>query len=166
MICPVCGHNNLQGADECENCGSDLRTADIPQPGTSFEERLVTASLAELAPAAAPTVEPTAPVADAVRLLQQGRTGCVVVEDAGQVVGIFTERDALLKLAGRSDDGLTMSQVMTRDPVVLRFDDSVAVAIHKMAVGGFRHIPLVDGGRATGIVSARDLFRYLLEALD
>jgi CBS domain-containing protein len=59
-----------------------------------------------------------------------------------------------------------MSQVMTRDPVVLRFDDSVAVAIHKMAVGGFRHIPLVDGGRATGIVSARDLFRYLLEALD
>jgi CBS domain-containing protein len=41
----------------------------------------------------------------------------------------------------------------------------VAIAIHKMAIGGFRHIPLVQDGRATGIVSARDLFRYILEAL-
>jgi CBS domain-containing protein len=52
---------------------------------------------------------------------------------------------------------------MTTDPVVLRPDDSVAVAIHKMAVGGFRHIPLVDDGRATGIVTARDLFRHILK---
>jgi CBS domain-containing protein len=54
---------------------------------------------------------------------------------------------------------------MTADPVVLRPDDSVAVAIHKMAVGGFRHIPLVTEGRAAGIVSARDLFKYILDAL-
>jgi len=55
---------------------------------------------------------------------------------------------------------------MTTDPVVLRHDDSLAVAIHKMAVGGFRHIPLIEDGRPTGIVSARDIFGYILRLLD
>ena len=53
---------------------------------------------------------------------------------------------------------------MTADPVVLRPDDSIAVAINKMAVGGFRHIPLVVDGQATGIVSARDVFKHILAA--
>ena len=52
-----------------------------------------------------------------------------------------------------------------RRPVVLRGNDSIAVALHKMAVGGFRHIPLVENGHATGIVSARDVFRHILAAL-
>ena len=47
---------------------------------------------------------------------------------------------------------------MTPDPVVLRHDDPIAVAIHKMAVGGFRHIPIVEDGRPTGVVTARDVF--------
>ena len=50
---------------------------------------------------------------------------------------------------------------MTRDPVVLRHDETIAVAINKMAVGGFRHIPIVEDGRPTGVVSARDVFRHL-----
>ena len=47
--------------------------------------------------------------------------------------------------------------------MVLREDDTVAVAINKMAVGGFRHIPLVDWGRPTGIVTARDVFHRIAE---
>jgi CBS domain-containing protein len=166
MICPVCGHHNMQGADECQNCGSDLRTVDIPQPSNSFEQRLVTEPLSSLAPQAAVTVGPTIGAADAIRRMQDGAAGVLVVEDDTGVVGIFTERDALLKLAGRSLDGLTIEQLMTRDPVMLRHDDTIAVAIHKMAVGGFRHIPLVENGRATGMVSAGDLFRYILDIID
>jgi len=78
-------------------------------------------------------------------------------------VGIFTERDALLKLAGKSLSGKTIGDVMTRDPVVLREDDTVAVAINKMAVGGFRHIPVVDRSGPTGIVTARDVFHRIAE---
>jgi CBS domain-containing protein len=55
---------------------------------------------------------------------------------------------------------------MTRDPVVLRHDDTIAIAINKMAVGGFRHIPIVDAGRPIGVVSARDVFRHLTETLE
>jgi CBS domain-containing protein len=67
-----------------------------------------------------------------------------------------------MKLDGAPLDATRVADLMTADPVVLRPDDSVAVAIHKMAVGGFRHIPLVEDGHATGIVSARDVFRHIL----
>src|SRR5687768_12485337 len=90
MICPVCGHHNMQGADECQNCGSDLRTVDIPQPSNSFEQRLVTEPLSSLAPQAAVTVGPTIGAADAIRRMQDGAAGVLVVEDDTGVVGIFT----------------------------------------------------------------------------
>ena len=108
---------------------------------------------------------PTDPATRAIAVMQEHRVGCVVVEDGGRLVGILTERDALLKLAGRPLEGIAVRDVMTPDPVVLRVDDTIAVAIHKMAVGGFRHIPLVRDGRVTAIVSARDLTHHLVELL-
>jgi CBS domain-containing protein len=166
MICPVCGHENLQGEDSCENCGADLRTADIPQPSLGFETRLVAAQLGRLDAAAPVSMSGDDSVLQAIRALQEGSTECVLVQDGGRLVGVFTERDALLKLGTRPLDGVRLEDVMTRDPVVLRADDSMAVAIHKMAVGGFRHIPLVDGARPTGVISARDIFRHILGILD
>jgi CBS domain-containing protein len=67
-----------------------------------------------------------------------------------------------VKLAGARVDAFDVRDVMTPDPVVLRPDDSLAVAIHKMAVGGFRHIPVVDGGRPLAIVGAKDIFAHVL----
>jgi len=166
MICPVCGHENLQGVDECENCGSDLRTADVPGPSSTFELWLVGQPLAALRAGPPITVGPDTGLAEAVARLQTENATCLVVEDGGQVRGILTERDLLLRTAGLGLDGLKVGQLMTSDPVVLRPDDSIAVAIHKMAVGGFRHVPLVENGHATGLVSAGDLFRYILDAID
>lgn len=165
MICPVCGFENLQGEDSCANCGADLRTADLPAPGSGFERALLSQPLSGLAPPAATPVGPDTAAAEAVERMRHDGSGAVVVVSDGQVVGIFTERDALRKLAGAELEGVRVRQVMTADPVVLRTDDSVAVAIHKMAVGGFRHIPLVDRGAPVGMITAHDLFRYLLELL-
>jgi CBS domain-containing protein len=90
----------------------------------------------------------------------------VLVTAAGRLVGIFTDRDAVLKVAGQQAVGSrSIATLMTRDPVVLRHDETIAVAINKMAVGGFRHIPIVDNGRPTGVVTARDVFRHLVESL-
>ena len=166
MICPSCGVENIQGADECENCGADLRNADIPAPGTAFEAKLVGVPLSEVHPHLPITIASSASAADAVRQMREANVGCLIVADNGTVRGILSERDLVLK-AGQADlAGTPVRALMTADPVVRRPDDSVAVAIHKMAVGGFRHIPLVIDGRATGIVSARDLFRYMLDALE
>lgn len=165
VICPACGAENIQGDDLCLNCGTELMGADIPQPGNSFEERLVNEPLSALSNVDLLSVEPAVSTGEAIRLMKERNVGSCVVEQDGQVLGIFTEVDALLKLTDGFDAGQPLSQVMTRDPVVLRASDSVAVAIHKMAVGGFRHIPLVDNGRTTGIVSARDLFRHILDVI-
>ncbi|MEA2623093.1 MAG: hypothetical protein QOH61_2003 [Chloroflexota bacterium] len=165
MICAVCGFENLQGEDTCDNCGADLRTVDIPRPSTSLEDQLVRDHLDRIRGRAPVMVPAATPVRTAIRTMQDQRTNCVLVGEGARLEGIFTERDAVLKLAGRPLDGVAVSSVMTRDPVVLRADDTVAVAVHKMAVGGFRHIPLVEDGRVTGVVSAQDLIRYMLQLL-
>jgi CBS domain-containing protein len=165
VICPACGFDNLQGVDECENCGADLRTSDIPRPAAGLEARLVRDHLEDVRSRAPVMVSPETPVRVAVRRMQDDRTNCLLVGDGGRLTGIFTERDAVLKLAGRAMDGIRVADVMTPDPVVLRTEDTIAVAVHKMALGGFRHIPLVEDGRVKGIVTAQDLFRHILQIL-
>jgi len=163
MICPQCGFENLQGVDECENCGFDLRTVDIPTPSTTFEAELVKIPLADLAHHKPLTISSTSTAADAVNQMRQANAGCLIVEDDGRIAGILSERDLVMKLDDMNLDGLTVAELMTADPVVLRPDDSIAIAINKMAIGGFRHIPLVEDGHATGIVSARDVFRHIID---
>ena len=167
MVCPACGFENLMGADACANCGSDLMTSDIPVAATEFEHLLTQVPLTALAPRPCTTVTADAAIPDVLRLMRDNREAGVVVTDAGgQVVGIFTERDAVLKLAGHDLPNGPIGTVMTADPVVLRADDSLAVAIQKMAVGGFRHIPIVSDGRPVGIVTSHDVFRHVLRLVD
>jgi CBS domain-containing protein len=165
MICPQCGHDNIQGVDECENCGFDLMSVDIPAPSSEFETEMVAIPLSELAHHKPLTISPTASAADAVSQMRTAGAGCLIVADQEKVRGILSERDLVMKLDHATLDGVTVADLMTADPVVLRPDDSIAVAINKMAVGGFRHIPIVDNGRPTGVVTARDVFRHLVESL-
>jgi len=161
MLCPVCRHENFEGEDNCENCGADLRTADIPTPAIDYRGRLLGESLEALGASLPHVIAPDADVDEAIRRMHESALDCLLVTDGGRLVGIFTDRDAVLKVAGRSGTR-AIGEVMTRDPVVLRDDDPIAVAIHKMAIGGFRHIPIVDaGGQPTGVVTARDVFRHI-----
>ncbi|MFL5680962.1 MAG: CBS domain-containing protein [Chloroflexota bacterium] len=162
MLCPVCRHDNFEGEDNCENCGADLRTSDIPTQAVDYRGRLLGEHLDALNAAPPQMVDAAADAADAIRLMHETGVDCVLVTQDGRLVGIFTDRDAVLKVAGRPAGACPITEVMTRDPVLLRHDDPIAVAIHKMAIGGFRHIPIVDGGwLPTGVVSAKDVFRHI-----
>jgi CBS domain-containing protein len=166
VICPVCHWQNFIGEDICENCGADLREADTPQPATTFHGALLGRHLDDLGAPRAKLVDIGTPVGDVIARMQAESLDNVLVTDGGNVVGIFTDRDAVLKVAGgRSDPRRAVGELMTPDPVVLRRDDPVAVAINKMAVGGFRHVPIVDRGQAVGVVSARDVFRHIASRL-
>jgi len=90
----------------------------------------------------------------------------VLIQDGGRLAGILTERDILTKLVGSGADPALMKvdAVMTRKPETLGPDDPVAFALQLMSVGGFRHIPLVDGqGRPVGILSVKDIVDFLVE---
>jgi CBS domain-containing protein len=115
--------------------------------------------------AAPEIVDAATDVDDAIRRMHDKGIDCVLVVDGGRLVGIFTDRDAVLKVAGTNPEDHRIGALMTHDPVVLRHDETIAVAINKMAVGGFRHIPIVEDGRPTGVVSARDVFRHLAQSL-
>jgi CBS domain-containing protein len=110
-------------------------------------------------------IEATEPVSAAIRRMRDEGVDCLLVMSEGRLVGIFTERDAVLKVAGTMTEAFDVRDVMTEDPVVLRHDDPVAVAVNKMAVGGFRHIPILDGDRPIGVVAAPDVFRHVLSVI-
>jgi len=165
MRCPTCGFENLLGSDVCDNCGSDLAGRDVPEPAISFHGRLLGEHLDALGAAPPEIVDPAMDVDDAIRRMHDKGLDCVLVVEGGRLVGIFTDRDAVLKVAGTKSGGRPISALMTHDPVVLRHDETIAVALNKMAVGGFSHIPIVEDGRPTGIVTARDVFRHLVRSL-
>lgn len=164
MLCPACGTDNLIGADVCDNCGSEL-AGGVPQPATTFQGQLLGVKVGDLALSEPNLVDVGSDASEAIGRMQREEADCVLVMDGERLVGVFTDRDAVLKVAGRTSGPLAIRDVMTRDPVVLRDDDSVAVAIHKMAVGGFRHVPILRAGRPTGVVSAKVIFQHLAERL-
>ncbi len=163
MICPDCKADNIPGADYCASCGHDLQSLDLPQAEDEFTEHLVNDRLGDIEGKEALVVATTDPVAFAISRMQHGGQGCVLVKDGERLLGILTERDVLLKAAGDKVDlnALTAAQLMTPDPVVLRAEDTLAVALHKMSIGGFRHIPVVKDGQVTRVVSIRDVFRHV-----
>ncbi len=156
MVCPSCGHENTRGSDACDHCGSDLTVHDVSESDLVLP--LTEARLSRLH-----TLPPSATIREAVSVLRDDVSGAVVVVDGDEIVGIFTERDVLRHVAGHPERlNATVAAYMTPDPVILRDTDSMAVALNKMGLGGFRHIPLVHDGRLIAVVTGRDVLRWLM----
>ena len=104
------------------------------------------------------TRPPEASVRDASRVMAERNVGSVLVVEEDRLVGIFTERDVLRRVlgAGLDPDHTPLAQVMTRDPDTIRPGDSVCDVIRRMDEFGYRHLPVVEGGRVVGVVSTRD----------
>ena len=78
-----------------------------------------------------------------------------------------TERDALMRLGA---DVATYTEepiesLMVPDPVTLNARDRIAFALHKMHVGGYRHIPILSEEKLVGVISIRDILNYLTERI-
>ncbi|MBI3800953.1 MAG: CBS domain-containing protein [Deltaproteobacteria bacterium] len=121
----------------------------------------------QVLPFASPlSVTRTTSVAEAIRMMQEHHVGCVLVQEADRLVGIFTERDVLNKVAGSAQDPAQtpVETVMTGDPEVLPVEASISFALNLMSEGGFRHLPLVDEAhRPVGMLSVKHVVRYLAE---
>ena len=165
MLCPNCRFDNFEGDEHCDNCGADLATSDTPQSVLDYGDTVLGEHLEALGIGEFQAVAPSLGVAQAITQMHATGTDCLLVTEDDLLVGIFTDRDAVVKATDKRLAMYTVADFMTPDPVVLRHDDTLAVAIHKMAVGGFRHVPLVEDGRPIGVVAAADIFRHLVSAL-
>jgi CBS domain-containing protein len=105
-------------------------------------------------------------VCEAARLMKQWHVGAVMVVEAGKLVGVFTERDALFRIVAEERDSKTtaLADVMTHNPQTVSPDQSFAHALKMMSEGGFRHVPVVENGTPVGIVSVRDALGPELES--
>lgn len=110
-------------------------------------------------------------VKEAMQAMKKRHRGCVLVTEDGslrsRLVGIFTERDVLLKIidSGRNPADVKLSAVMTPDPESLPIDAKLAWALNMMSVGGFRHLPVTDErGWPAFILSVRDIVEFLVES--
>ena len=160
MRCPSCHHDNIEGADECSYCGAALYGLRInAYEGPDFIHR----PLSDMRKRAIHSVGVNDPVALAVRTMQREDVNCVFVTDGEEIAGIITGWDILQKVAGPNEDlvAVTCDKIMTAKPYMLNEDDSVALALNAMATGGFRHLPVADEGKPTGIITSSDLFRYI-----
>ena len=119
MRCPSCGHENLPGVEVCEQCLHDLMGLDLPQPKDGLQKHLMEDPIRMLPLRPPVTVSPDDSVDRALDLMRQHRIGSVLVVEEGKLVGIFTERGALLQLVGTSADvkTLRMREVMTPEAI-------------------------------------------------
>lgn len=97
-------------------------------------------------------------VGEAARLMRQHNAGAMMVVEGSQLVGVFTERDALFRVvaAGVDPQSTPLSVVMTKDPKTIAPNRSFAHALGMMHEGRFRHLPVVEEGRPIGLISVRD----------
>lgn len=111
------------------------------------------------------TLSPKAMICEAVEAMQKGNFGAVLVVDAaGKVTGIFTERDVITKIAGKGLDWkkTALEPYMTANPETLEADANMAFCLNMMTIGGYRHVPIVDADKKpVAVVSIRDVVRYI-----
>lgn len=115
------------------------------------------------------TIEPTATLAMAVKVLAQRRIGALVVTGADhRIVGIISERDIVRVLDERGTAvlDLPVAEVMTRKVVTCAQSETIADIMERMTGGKFRHVPVIEQGRLVGIVSIGDVVKARLGDLE
>jgi CBS domain-containing protein len=108
-----------------------------------------------------------APVREAIEVMRQKQLSCVLVVAHGQLVGVFTERDVVTKVAATplDVDHVPLRDVMQPDPECLQLDDELVYALHQMLRGASRHVPVVDDQRRpTALVSLQAILDELVAA--
>ncbi len=120
------------------------------------------------------TIEPTVPLSDAVKILEEHRIGAVVITGPDQqIVGILSERDIVRTLARNARDAGAcrlcdepVAQVMTRKVETCTPSDTVHEIMQRMTTGKFRHLPVIEHGRLAGIVSIGDVVNQRLREME
>ena len=165
MKCPSCGHQNLPGADACEQCLTSLTHEDIRMPREGIERSLMEEQIKSLQPSKPLTVDLKTSLKDATQMMRKNGIGCVLITDHDdRLAGILTERDLLHKAAGQhlDLDQCLVEDFMSQAPESSKPEHPLGYAIHRMIVSDIRYLPLVDAeNRPEGIISSRDIIAYL-----
>ena len=167
LKCPACGTANLMGADRCEECLHSLMTVDLPHPvaGETIQKVMMTAPIRDLVTGKDLLVcRGTDSIKKVIQIMQKEKKSCILIYQEKKLMGILSNRDLLKKVVGKFEDlsKVKAEEVMTPNPEFVKPEDPIAFVVNKMAMGGFRHVPVLSAdGKPFSIVSIRDVLRYL-----
>ena len=108
------------------------------------------------------------PVFEAADKMGDNGFGCILITEAGKLIGIFTERDVLLKLSiADVDESRSVDEFMTKDPVTLKLNQKISEAVNEMSTHGYRHLPIMDeeNSKCVGILTAKKIIEFVVEFL-
>ena len=109
-------------------------------------------------------IDANQPVHDAMKVMGEKNIASVIVTENDRLVGIFSERDVLNKVAENYEKmkDQPVREVMTPNPVAVYEIDSPAKAMNQMAIGGFRHVPILDlDDKVVGVLGPRRVTAYV-----
>lgn len=167
--CPSCQHEYIAGDDRCPACFQSLMQMDLPSVKKSdrIQKLLMNTPVAELLSDTIPVVaKPSDSIHEIIRILRAQKKFCILIYLEGKIQGIISLRDILLKAAGADKDlnKIKAADIMTAKPEVVRPENSIAVLVNKMSIGGFRHIPVLDqAGHPLGILSIQNVLNRLTQ---
>jgi CBS domain-containing protein len=110
------------------------------------------------------SIAPHASVLEAISLMAEKSIGALVVMDGDKLAGVVTERDYARKviLKGRSAHSTAVKEIMTTDVITTSSNESVEHCMNVVTDKRIRHLPVVDGGKVTGIISIGDLVKAVI----
>lgn len=162
--CPSCSAENIEGVDRCAQCGQSMGDLALRKPTNRVEKSLISDRVDVLRPQSPIVVAHNQSVGAVLSFMYEQKIGCVFVTKDEQIVGVFTERDALYRLNADASkfENQPISEFMTPEPKSLTADAKVAFAVRMMDEGGYRHILVNDSdGQSQGVTSVRDILGYL-----
>ncbi|MEP6841201.1 MAG: CBS domain-containing protein [Bradyrhizobium sp.] len=107
-------------------------------------------------------------VVEALRQMRDKRVRSVLVIDDDVLVGIVTQGDCAIKvlLPGLDAKQTPVGQVMTANPVTVKLDHRLDGCMAMMSERGFRHLPVLDGGKVVGVISIGDVVKDIIRDLE
>ena len=113
------------------------------------------------------TIGPKVTVREAARTMTERHIGAILVAENSRLVGIFSERDILNRVVAKEldPDKTDVESVMTRNPDCLPPTANLRDAMQLMVKHDYRHVPVVDGSRILGVISARDIYKNSVESI-
>lgn len=147
-----------------EDFQDPLENFDPPTYSGGLEEALAEESATSIQSTPFTSVSADTPVHEAVKLLAGLHIACVLVEEDGKLVGLFTDRDVLDKVSLEMEEvkDLPLRDVMTTNPIFVYDTDTAGAVLNVMAVSGYRHVPVLKSdGSIVGIVSPQRITKFL-----
>lgn len=167
MFCPACGYENLPGVDFCEQCLSNLSHLDLTSK-PRYENRIEHAILKERAyqihSRSAISVSQDSTIQSVIEIMKKNtKTAVVVIDEHSDIVGIFTERSFVRRVAKNypTNKNDPIKKYMAKNAVIVHSTDKIVNVLHLMFVAGYSYA-IIDE-KPPRIISIIDIIKYIIE---